>query len=215
MNRRVAITGCFALLLVSVLAAGQARDRHQRQVGWASWYGAHHHGRKTASGERFSRHALTAAHRSLPLGTTVRVTNLDTGRQVNVTINDRGPFVDRSRRIIDLSQAAAERLGLQRQGVGRVRVDVLGESATRQPRHAPLVARSTLTRPPRPTGVERAPSAPQPALAARRKPERSAADSTVERVAWPRVLNQAEPMAPSPVSWPDCRVAAAMCLAGS
>ena len=76
------------------------------QVGWASWYGKPHQGRKTASGERFSRQQLTAAHRSLPLGTTVKVTNLRTMQQVMVKINDRGPYAGR-KRIIDLSEAAA------------------------------------------------------------------------------------------------------------
>lgn len=96
-----------------------------RQVGWASWYGAYHQGRQTASGERFSRRHLTAAHRSLPLGTKVQVTNLRTKRQVVVTINDRGPYVDQQRRIIDLSEAAARRLGMREHGVERVEVVVV------------------------------------------------------------------------------------------
>lgn len=125
MVRRLAVTGGITVLLVSLCAEAHVWPRRQGQVGWASWYGAYHHGRQTASGERFSMHALTAAHRSLPLGTTVLVTNLDTGQQVMVTINDRGPFVDPQRRIIDLSRAAAERIGLRRRGLGRVRLDVL------------------------------------------------------------------------------------------
>ncbi|HEY5864103.1 MAG TPA: septal ring lytic transglycosylase RlpA family protein [Candidatus Tectomicrobia bacterium] len=96
-----------------------------RQVGWASWYGAYHQGRQTASGERFSRRHLTAAHRSLPLGTKVQVTNLRTKRQVVVTINDRGPYVDQQRRIIDLSEAAARRVGMREHGVERVEVVVV------------------------------------------------------------------------------------------
>lgn len=90
------------------------------EVGIASWYGARYHGRRTANGERFDMNALTAAHRTLPFGTRVRVTNLGNGRSVVVRINDRGPFV--RGRIIDLSRHAAERLGFTRQGVTRVEV---------------------------------------------------------------------------------------------
>ena len=104
-------------------------------------------------------HALTAAHRSLPLGTPVLVTNLDTGQEVHVTITDRGPFVDRQRRIIDLSRAAAKRLGLLRQGVGRVRVDVLEEPGPWWGRPAAPIASATLVRPPRLTEGKSAPGA--------------------------------------------------------
>ena len=95
-----------------------------KQVGLASWYGKAHQGRKTASGERFSRQQLTAAHRSLPLGTKVKVTNLRTKRQVVVTINDRGPYTG-GQRIIDLSEAAAKRIGLLEHGTERVEVVVV------------------------------------------------------------------------------------------
>jgi rare lipoprotein A len=83
--------------------------------GKSSWYGAKFHGRRTASGERFDMNAMTAAHRTLPFGTRLRVRSLDTGREVVVRINDRGPAI-RSR-IIDLSQAAADALGVRRLGV--------------------------------------------------------------------------------------------------
>ncbi|MDB9525247.1 septal ring lytic transglycosylase RlpA family protein [Oscillatoria sp. CS-180] len=93
--------------------------------GQASWYGPGFHGRHTASGEVFNQNAMTAAHRTLPFGTRVRVTNLSNNRQVVVRINDRGPF---SRgRVIDLSAAAAREIGLQRAGVGPVRVEVLSD----------------------------------------------------------------------------------------
>jgi rare lipoprotein A len=89
------------------------------QRGWATWYGGKRwHGRRTASGERFDRQALTAAHKTLPLGSRVRVVNLSNGREVTVRINDRGPFT--SKFIIDLSEAAAERLGMRH--VGRAQV---------------------------------------------------------------------------------------------
>jgi rare lipoprotein A len=90
----------------------------------ASYYGAQHHGRKTASGERFDMRAFTAAHRTLPLRTMARVTNLRNGRSVIVRINDRGPAAW-TRRAIDLSQAAAEQIGMIQAGLARVRIEVL------------------------------------------------------------------------------------------
>jgi len=92
--------------------------------GIASWYGPGFHGNRSASGERFNQNALTAAHRSLPFGTNVRVTNLNNGRSVIVRINDRGPYT--RGRVIDLSAAAARVLGLIRTGVAPVRIEVLG-----------------------------------------------------------------------------------------
>ncbi len=99
------------------------------EVGYASWYGAKFHGRFTASGERYNMYAFTAAHRLLPLGTYVQVTNLENGRQVIVRINDRGPFV--KDRILDLSYAAAKALGMAKKGVALVRVVALGEASPR------------------------------------------------------------------------------------
>jgi rare lipoprotein A len=93
------------------------------EVGWASWYGEPFHGRKTASGAVYDMHQLTAAHKTLPLGTRVMVTHLKNGNTVAVTINDRGPFV--KGRIIDLSYAAAQALGMAGEGVAQVRVDVI------------------------------------------------------------------------------------------
>jgi rare lipoprotein A len=91
--------------------------------GRASWYGERFHGRKTASGERFDMRAMTAAHRRLPFGTKVRVTNVENGRSVVVRINDRGPFG--RGRIIDLSKAAAARIGMIRKGIVEVTLEVL------------------------------------------------------------------------------------------
>jgi rare lipoprotein A len=93
-----------------------------RQVGTASWYGPGFHGRKTARGERFDQNKLTAAHRSLPLDTVVKVTNLDNGKAVKVAINDRGPYV--GNRVIDLSRAAATKLDMTDDGTARVRIEV-------------------------------------------------------------------------------------------
>jgi rare lipoprotein A len=83
--------------------------------GQASWYGPRFHGRRTASGERHDMYALTAAHKTLPFGTLVRVRSVMTGREVDVRINDRGPFI--KGRVIDVSKAAAEALGMMEQGV--------------------------------------------------------------------------------------------------
>jgi rare lipoprotein A len=91
----------------SALSAEHARGV---QRGKASWYGAGHHGRRTASGEVFNSNGMTAAHRSLPFGTRLRVTNERTGRSVVVRVNDRGPFG--GGRVIDVSRAAAVAIGL-------------------------------------------------------------------------------------------------------
>ena len=118
------------------LAAMEAPDRSSfEQTGKASWYGPGFHGRKTASGVRFDQHAMTAAHRTLPLGTRVKVTNLETGRTILVKINDRGPYIDG--RIIDLSKRAASELGMEEAGIAPVKVETLGgerpaEVATRR-----------------------------------------------------------------------------------
>ncbi|MFK8184102.1 MAG: septal ring lytic transglycosylase RlpA family protein [Phormidesmis sp.] len=93
-------------------------------VGSASWYGPGFHGRLSANGEIFDQYALTAAHRTLPFGTYVRVTNLYNGAAVTVRINDRGPYA--GDRIIDLSAAAADAIGITHSGVGTVQMDVLG-----------------------------------------------------------------------------------------
>jgi rare lipoprotein A len=89
-------------------------------VGVASWYGRPYHGRRTASGEVYNMNQLTAAHPTLPFGTRVAVTNLENGRTVVVTINDRGPF--KPDRVIDVSRKAAGQLGFLGQGLTRVRV---------------------------------------------------------------------------------------------
>lgn len=117
-----------AMLLVMVLLTGCAsRDGYQAgaatfaaEEGLASFYADRYHGRRTASGERFDQQALTAAHRTLPFGTRVRVTRLDDGRHTVVRINDRGPFV--RGRVIDLSRRAAQELGMETDGMVSVRL---------------------------------------------------------------------------------------------
>jgi|1185.fasta_scaffold758800_1 rare lipoprotein A len=101
----------------------QKRSSKPFQVGNASWYGKSFHGKTTASGEPYDMFQFTAAHRQLPLGTLVKVTNLDNGRSVVVRVNDRGP-VPRTR-IIDLSYGAARMLGLPGHGIEPVRLDIV------------------------------------------------------------------------------------------
>lgn len=93
------------------------------QVGIASWYGEPFHGRRTSSGEPYDMYQLTAAHLTLPFGTIVLITDLETGKSVVVKINDCGPYVEG--RIIDLSFAAAEKLGMVRKGLAKVGLKVL------------------------------------------------------------------------------------------
>lgn len=104
------------------------RSLQQRLTGWASWYGPGFDGQPSASGEPFDQNALTAAHRNLPFGTLVQVTNLDNGRSVVVRINDRGPFI--GDRIIDLSAGAARMLGMLGSGVAPVQLDVINSQET-------------------------------------------------------------------------------------
>jgi rare lipoprotein A len=120
------LLGTTALLTLLVGCASQNIDpRGYDETGDASWYGARHHGKRTASGERFDQNALTAAHRQLPFGTRVKVTNLDNDKSVIVQINDRGPHT--RGRLIDLSRAAAEQIGMLRTGTAPVRVQSLSD----------------------------------------------------------------------------------------
>ena len=92
------------------------------ESGIASWYGGRWHGRKTANGERYDQNSMTAAHKRLPFGTKVRVTNLKTGKSCVVRINNRGPYV--RGRVIDLSVAAAKKIGSHSGGLSRVKLEV-------------------------------------------------------------------------------------------
>lgn len=135
------------------------------EVGIASWYGPQFNGKPTANGEIFDMNGLSAAHKTLPLPSLVEVTNLDNGRSMQLRVNDRGPFVDD--RIIDLSRAAAEELGVLRPGLARVRVRYVGRAdipgqgpvtyarASAPPSPAPVM--------PAPTPTAPAPATPQPA----------------------------------------------------
>ena len=106
-----------------VVVKEKSGKTHWYQIGKASWYGPHFQGKETASGEAFDQNDLTAAHRTLPLGSLVRVTNLSNGNQVTVRINDRGPVYHA--RIIDLSSRAAKILGFRSAGLQTVRVDIV------------------------------------------------------------------------------------------
>jgi len=110
------------LLLVGVDAQARVSPGHT-QDGVASYYHDRFHGRKTASGAAYNKNALSAAHKSLPLGTEVRVTDARSGKSVIVKINDRGPYA--KGRVIDLSRAAAREIGLTKKGLAKVKVEVL------------------------------------------------------------------------------------------
>ena len=112
-----------AAAAATVVGAAPGQAVFATQEGMASWYGPGFAGRTTSNGEIFDPSQLTAAHRTLPFGTRVRVTNLETGASVEVRINDRGPF--KAGRIIDLSRAAADRIGMLSSGVARVQVEVV------------------------------------------------------------------------------------------
>jgi rare lipoprotein A len=129
--QRFAALLALALLALGALVPGDAiaravRERAvkaRRESGWCSYYGREFFHRRTASGERLDPNQLTAAHRTLPFGTRVRVTNLANGRRVVVRINDRGPF--KKGRVLDVTPAVARRLGFAGAGLARVRLDVL------------------------------------------------------------------------------------------
>jgi peptidoglycan lytic transglycosylase len=126
-----------AMLLASVCTIPALASSHHKphisphrpvavQIGKASWYGQWHAGRLTANGERFNPQAMTCAHRTLPLGSVVKVTNVATGKEVALQVNDRGPYV--KGRILDLSEAAARELGVEDQGVMVVRLEPISQS---------------------------------------------------------------------------------------
>jgi len=113
----------FALFMFTYSCTLGVRKRPFIEEGLASYYALEAHGKRTASGERYDMYKLTAAHRTLPFGTLVKVTNLENGKTVVVRINDRGPGI--KNRIMDLSFEAAKRLKMLKKGVARVRIEVL------------------------------------------------------------------------------------------
>jgi rare lipoprotein A len=140
MRKALVVAGCLGLALSSCGEKRTVRAAVPPQVpplvggmevGLASWYGHPYHGRSSASGEIYDMEQFTAAHRTLPFGTLVRVVNLDNEKSVEVRINDRGPFVDD--RVIDLSHAAAQAIGMIGPGTARVRVEVIQAPAAPPP----------------------------------------------------------------------------------
>lgn len=111
------------LVVAFLFVQGCASTKRVTETGMASWYGPDFHGKTTANGETYDQNGLTAAHKTLPFNSVVRVTNLDNGKQVTVRINDRGPYA--RGRIIDLSRAAAREVDMIGPGVARVRLEIL------------------------------------------------------------------------------------------
>jgi len=124
--RKAALFVCLLFFLMSPACGakrGAPPQKNKAEVGMASWYGKKFHGKKTASGERFNMYAMTAAHKTLPFNSRVRVTNLENNKSVKVRINDRGPWT--KGRTIDLSYAAAKKIDMIEKGVVKVRVEVI------------------------------------------------------------------------------------------
>jgi rare lipoprotein A len=115
----------------NTVKAQTLHHQHWFQFGRASWYGHALQGLPTANGEAYDMNAMTCAHRTLPLGSLVRVTNLHNHRSLVVRVNDRGPMVDTQTRVVDLSYAAAKRLGFSHRGTVRVRLDLVDVKPTR------------------------------------------------------------------------------------
>jgi len=120
--RKIVFLLCFVLLNGCVIRIPPG-EKGYRESGMASWYGEPFHGRKTANGETYDMYGISAAHRTLPFGTVLHVTDRQTGRSVEVRVTDRGPFI--SGRILDLSYGAAESLGIVNKGVANVTIEVI------------------------------------------------------------------------------------------
>ena len=118
-------------------AGGSSATVQPAHIGEASWYGPGFEGKKTASGEIFDDSKLTAAHKTIPLGSKAKVTNLTNGKTVEVKINDRGPFIDG--RMVDLSRAAAKALGMIDRGTARVQIDLLPDINRERSENAPTM----------------------------------------------------------------------------
>lgn len=153
--------GLICLMLVGIVGLSRAQKAYT-QEGVASYYADKFHGRTTASGERYDKTKHTAAHRTLPFGTVVRVSNEETGQSTVVRINDRGPFVPN--RIIDLSRAAAEDIDLIKRGTAKVKVEIVGKEELGKPQQ-PSVSGSLSA--PNVGGVVMPPPSPSPS----QKPE--------------------------------------------
>lgn len=177
-----------------------SEDWNYNETGIASWYGEQFHGKFTANGEIFDLNGLTAAHRTLPMPTIVRVTNLENGRSLAVRVNDRGPYA--RGRIIDLSRRAAQLLGFEGQGTAKVRVQLMVpesiQAASLAGRHGTEPELAAATPPPQaaPVGTVTAQALPPP-------PGTSAAANKVVSSPAPKVAQLAAPQAAqSPIAGP-------------
>ena len=135
-----------------------AADPDYDRVGIASWYGPNFHGKRTANGERYNQNALTAAHKTLPMPSYVRVTNLENGRSIILKVNDRGPFVNN--RIIDVSRRGAQLLGFEKKGTARVRVQAVAGPEAPAAVQLASTRRSAPPAPAKPHHIASAPPAP-------------------------------------------------------
>ncbi|PKV67344.1 septal ring lytic transglycosylase RlpA family protein [Pontibacter ramchanderi] len=141
-DRKCILLTVIIFLFIGVSQPTFAQSNDKTQIGAASWYGSKYHGRKTSSGERYNKNEMTAAHKTLPFGTMVKVTNPATDQSVVLRINDRGPFV--GNRIIDVSEAAARKLGMHSVGVAKVKVEVLDKDAVAAANAAPRQSAFTI-----------------------------------------------------------------------
>jgi len=172
----------FARILFLNLVFSISLIAQQEEVGIASYYSDKFHGKPTASGELYNKNAMTGAHKTLPFGTVLKVTRMDNGKSVRVKITDRGPFI--SGRVVEISRAAAEKIGLVKAGVAEVRLDVVKELA------APTVAEKVAPKPiAKPQPVENATSKvaettkKAPAKAAEKNPATTAKTADVAKTA--------------------------------
>ncbi len=175
-----------------------AENKNYKAEGMASWYGAAFHGRLTANGEVFDRHALTAAHPTLPLPSYVRVTNMNNGRSVMVRVNDRGPF--HGNRVLDVSKKTAELLDFQRLGTARVRVEYAGPADLSGSDDARLLAtyREDGRNAPAPIALAMA-SQPAPAIATAPAPVPSHGPESVAAASYQPSVTAIPIPAPSPM----------------
>ena len=132
-NRKCYILSVIIFLFIGISQPISAQST-DIQKGEASWYGSKYHGRPTSSGEPYNKNEMTAAHKTLPFGTKVKVTNLENNESVIVRINDRGPFV--GDRIIDVSEVAARKLDFHDEGIGNVKVEVIELPGDYDPQNA-------------------------------------------------------------------------------
>lgn len=123
----------FVGIMLLILGATLGHTAMINQTGTASWYGDYHQGRLTADGERFNMHRLTAAHRSYPFGTILRVTNTKCGKSVLVKVNDRGPY--HGNRILDMTKEAARRIDMLKTGTSNVKIHVVRYPKNKEPYH--------------------------------------------------------------------------------